>query len=116
MQRNRLRLDRSWHERLGTILKTERELRQQELDRITGRAINVKSTPQVAALLYEELRLPVRKKRGSDAITTDENTLRELRAGHPNICLLYTSDAADERSSVDLGGRRIIKKKKKNKK
>src|SRR5678815_3015494 len=30
-----------------------------------------------------------------------------------DICLLYTSDAADERSSVDLGGRRIIKKKKK---
>ena len=30
----------------------------------------------------------------------------------PNPCLLYTSDAADERSSVDLGGRRIIKKKK----
>ena len=29
-----------------------------------------------------------------------------------NTCLLYTSDAADERSSVDLGGRRIIKKKK----
>ena len=29
-----------------------------------------------------------------------------------NPCLLYTSDAADERSSVDLGGRRIIKKKK----
>ena len=26
-------------------------------------------------------------------------------------CLLYTSDAADERSSVDLGGRRILKKK-----
>ena len=32
-----------------------------------------------------------------------------LRQRH--ICLLYTSDAADERSSVDLGGRRIIKKK-----
>ena len=30
----------------------------------------------------------------------------------PHTCLLYTSDAADERSSVDLGGRRIIKKKK----
>ena len=29
-------------------------------------------------------------------------------------CLLYTSDAADERSSVDLGGRRIIKKKKRS--
>ena len=34
---------------------------------------------------------------------------RVLRARR---CLLYTSDAADERSSVDLGGRRIIKKKK----
>ena len=33
--------------------------------------------------------------------------------GWVNGCLLYTSDAADERSSVDLGGRRIIKKKKK---
>ena len=33
---------------------------------------------------------------------------RRLR---PTACLLYTSDAADERSSVDLGGRRIINKK-----
>ena len=29
------------------------------------------------------------------------------------ICLLYTSDAADDLTRVDLGGRRIIKKKKK---
>ena len=28
----------------------------------------------------------------------------------PGACLLYTSDAADERSSVDLGGRRLITK------
>ena len=28
------------------------------------------------------------------------------------VCLLYTSDAADEEDSVDLGGFRIIKKKK----
>eukprot|EP00658_Telonema_sp_P-2_P063874 TRINITY_DN5269_c0_g1_i1.p2 TRINITY_DN5269_c0_g1~~TRINITY_DN5269_c0_g1_i1.p2 ORF type:complete len:102 (-),score=24.70 TRINITY_DN5269_c0_g1_i1:35-340(-) len=27
-------------------------------------------------------------------------------------CLLYTSDAADEEDSVDLGGRRVIKKQK----
>ena len=38
---------------------------------------------------------------------TSFNSIRE------RTCLLYTSDAADERSSVDLGGRRIIKKKKK---
>ena len=29
-----------------------------------------------------------------------------------NPCLLYTSDAADDMQCVDLGGRRIIKKKK----
>ena len=40
--------------------------------------------------------------------------LRHLR-GREDRCLLYTSDAADERSSVDLGGRRIIKKKKPSK-
>mgnify|MGYP003380365636 CR=1 FL=1 len=36
--------------------------------------------------------------------------------GRAWCCLLYTSDAADERSSVDLGGRRNIKKKKQRKK
>ena len=35
----------------------------------------------------------------------------EITALRASGCLLYTSDAADERSSVDLGGRRIIKKK-----
>ena len=39
--------------------------------------------------------------------------IRHTMANQPTACLLYTSDAADERSSVDLGGRRIIKKKKK---
>ena len=43
--------------------------------------------------------------------------IENYSASLPNIynsCLLYTSDAADERSSVDLGGRRIIKKKKRS--
>ena len=38
-------------------------------------------------------------------------TLFDADEGQYGPCLLYTSDAADERSSVDLGGRRIIKKK-----
>eukprot|EP00658_Telonema_sp_P-2_P014738 TRINITY_DN1561_c0_g1_i21.p1 TRINITY_DN1561_c0_g1~~TRINITY_DN1561_c0_g1_i21.p1 ORF type:complete len:157 (-),score=34.71 TRINITY_DN1561_c0_g1_i21:52-522(-) len=46
-------------------------------------------------------------------ITTHE--VRILRSPYSALipCLLYTSDAADEEDSVDLGGRRIIKKKKK---
>ena len=39
------------------------------------------------------------------------STASQIAAAAPGGCLLYTSDAADERSSVDLGGRRIIKKK-----
>ena len=40
---------------------------------------------------------------------------RRGRGPNLHICLLYTSDAADARPSVDLGGRRINKKKKKKK-
>ena len=36
---------------------------------------------------------------------------RQLGYKQAKYCLLYTSDAADERSRVDLGGPRIIKKK-----
>ena len=44
-----------------------------------------------------------------------EKKIIDRRVAQMEGCLLYTSDAADERSSVDLGGRRIIKKKKKSK-
>ena len=37
--------------------------------------------------------------------------MSSARVARINACLLYTSDAAAERSSVDLGGRRILKKK-----
>ena len=44
-----------------------------------------------------------------------DKLLTQLRCAYGDarccLCLLYTSDAADERSSVDLGGRRIIQKK-----
>eukprot|EP00656_Telonema_subtile_P049422 TRINITY_DN6140_c0_g1_i14.p1 TRINITY_DN6140_c0_g1~~TRINITY_DN6140_c0_g1_i14.p1 ORF type:complete len:145 (-),score=45.16 TRINITY_DN6140_c0_g1_i14:38-472(-) len=46
----------------------------------------------------------------------DKETLSRLLAALAHTCLLYTSDAADEEDSVDLGGRRIIKKKKKGNK
>ena len=45
------------------------------------------------------------------AASTDRSSNPSVGARFDPSCLLYTSDAADERSSVDLGGRRIIKKK-----
>ena len=38
-----------------------------------------------------------------------------LTTGYLDICLLYTSDAADDLLCVDLGGRRILQKKNPNK-
>ena len=46
-------------------------------------------------------------------VGADDVVFADVVGTRLGICLLYTSDAADERSSVDLGGRRIIKKKKK---
>ena len=59
-----------------------------------------------AALNCLEVRSERTARTKSSTITLPEPVGRR-------ICLLYTSDAADERSSVDLGGRRIINKKKK---
>ena len=51
------------------------------------------------------------KRELHDAVLDSVDAGIELFHGYTYSCLLYTSDAADERSSVDLGGRRIIKKK-----
>ena len=45
-------------------------------------------------------------------VSIDPEAAESVRIFRDNPCLLYTSDAADERTSVDIGGRPIIKKKK----
>eukprot|EP00831_Metopus_contortus_P072841 TRINITY_DN66439_c0_g1_i1.p1 TRINITY_DN66439_c0_g1~~TRINITY_DN66439_c0_g1_i1.p1 ORF type:complete len:523 (-),score=80.77 TRINITY_DN66439_c0_g1_i1:56-1624(-) len=59
-------------------------------------------TPEDAADLVEYLNMPA----------TPQYPWAMKRAEWGNNCLLYTSDAADDTPCVDLGGRRIIKKKK----
>ena len=43
-------------------------------------------------------------------ILVREGERERKRERESESCLLYTSDAADDLNSVDLGGRRIIKK------
>jgi len=40
-----------------------------------------------------------------------QSIFKQIMAARSRACLLYTSDAADDMQCVDLGGRRIIKKK-----
>ena len=55
-------------------------------------------------------------ERRNEILEKLQNDRRVVVSELSQICLLYTSDAADEEDSVDLGGRRIIKKKNKNEK
>src|SRR5678816_532433 len=98
-------------------------------------AISWERTPASAASLLTRLRSPRVTKTyppgAETAFTTSESSTPKVHCSVGRVerearflpttfrylwrrfrgCLLYTSDAADERSSVDLGGRRIIKKK-----
>ena len=67
------------------------------------------------ALAYEYTRKDPVKARHylSAAITIAKKINNRKRLSNAYSCLLYTSDAADDLLCVDLGGRRIIKKKKK---
>ena len=69
-------------------------------DGVTGETIRIEGQPfRVIGVL---------ETKGGGAFGSEDNQVIVPFT----TCLLYTSDAADERSSVDLGGRRIIKKKK----
>ena len=66
--------------------------------------------------VYKRQTLTCEAYRGVGTMTIATRPLTQITVEALHLlyahCLLYTSDAADERSSVDLGGRRIIKKKK----
>ena len=80
-------------------------------DLVRSRGLGDVYKRQVEGIGGQADRLAVVIHRGDDGHAGGKATQRMAQG-----CLLYTSDAADERSSVDLGGRRIIKKKNKKKK
>ena len=88
MQRNRLRLNRDWHSKLAGLLMEERFKVHSQLTELLSKDINVKSSPQVQKVIYEVLRLPVKKKRATGNVTTAENELKELRAEYPECDIL----------------------------
>ena len=73
---------------------------------------NILKTSLEADLIFLSSFIRVKAYQGSVSLSNKhEEFIRKILKIKVPTCLLYTSDAADERSSVDLGGRRIIKKK-----
>ena len=67
--------------------------------------------PGIGHNLQEHSVVLIRGGRVRDLPGTRYHIIRGTLDAQGVNCLLYTSDAADEEDSVDLGGRRIIKKK-----
>src|SRR5678810_609818 len=72
----------------------------QGVDMLVG-GTNSGTALAMAKVAQEKKKLYISVGAATSALTNEQCS--------PYTCLLYTSDAADERSSVDLGGRRIIK-------
>src|SRR5678815_526755 len=62
--------------------------------------------PDYLGIAMDRSEVTFRHKRYDKYKSTRQAMPEDLSTQISYICLLYTSDAADERSSVDLGGRR----------
>ena len=83
-------------------------VRSRGLGDVYKRQVELQTSISMIKVEHEEhrgniVKLASMKKKLQEEIAKSQRVLQR--------CLLYTSDAADERSSVDLGGRRTIKKK-----
>ena len=83
-------------------------VRSRGLGDVYKRQIHTDEEAAMAAEYVDILQIPAFLCRQTSLIKAAAETGKVVNIKN---CLLYTSDAADERSSVDLGGRRIIKKK-----
>src|SRR5659263_761111 len=80
--------------------KGEQHARRRATSGASGRALSAAKGERGGRQYRKEFQIDFRVPKGKPM-------------GIGNTCLLYTSDAADDLLCVDLGGRRIIKKKKK---
>jgi DNA polymerase-1 len=91
MERAGIAIDMDFFAALGTKLREEVEIVRDEIHKIAGEEVNLRSVPQMRELLFEKLDLPV-VKRTKTGPSTDESVLEQLAAmGHaiPRLILEY---------------------------
>lgn len=69
---------------IGRNLKIEIEEKTQKIYHLCGQEFNINSTKQLGKVLFEDLKLPVQKKKKS-GYSTDVEVLEKLREEHPVI-------------------------------
>lgn len=82
MERRGVRVDVPSLRRISEKVDAECKEKEREIHRLAGREFNVGSNPQLAQVLYEELKLPVLKK-GKTGPSTDQEVLEKLAEQHP---------------------------------
>jgi len=84
MQERGVKIDRGVRDEMRKKVEREVESLQVKLDKAVGRHVNVMSPKQLKELLYEDLGLPPKYKRGTASVTTDEKALQELSIKYPS--------------------------------
>lgn len=84
MQYNGIYVDKEELIEYGRRLKSEIEEKTQRIYNLCGQEFNINSTKQLGKILFEDLMLPVQKKKKS-GYSTDVEVLEKLREEHPVI-------------------------------
>jgi DNA polymerase I len=87
MEQAGVAIDVDYLSELSNEIKHRSKEIEQEIYRLAGREFNINSTRQLAALLFEELRLST-GKRTKTGYSVDQTVLESLRAEHPIIDLI----------------------------
>ncbi len=80
MERNGITVNREKLNRLSNIFHKQLSNLESEIYQIIGHEFNIASPKQLATILFDELKLPTKKNRSTDA-----DTLNELADSHPVI-------------------------------
>lgn len=96
-------IDVTWFHSLKTRFARERERVEQEIYAEAGEQFNINSNPQLRAILFEKLQLPIKKKTATGP-STDASVLQELAdEGHtlPTLLMEYRELAKLESTYLD---------------